>query len=221
MSVHLHREIDYLKKQILSEVALVEQSVERSMRAVLMRDVQIADKVIESDDEINRREVEIEEDCLKILALHQPVAVDLRFVVAALKINNDLERIGDLAVNISERALYLARQPELKITRRLGGMSENVRDMLRKSIQSLIDSDVNLAKEVIISDDQVDDINRQVFQEVREQIVKDPERAEALINLTSVSRHLERIADLATNISEDVIYMVNGEIVRHKPENYS
>lgn len=218
MSILLHREIDYLKRQILSEVALVEQSVERAMQAVTQRDESIAERVIQGDYEINRREVEIEEDCLKILALHQPVAKDLRYVVSVLKINNDLERIGDLAVNISERALNLARFPEQKMTGKLFYMSEDVRDMLRKSIQSLVESDVHLAKQVIVSDDKVDDSNRQVFKEVQEELRKDPGKVEILIMLTSVSRQLERIADLATNIAEDVIYLVSGEIVRHNQE---
>ena len=157
---------------------------------------------------------------MKILALHQPVAIDLRFIVAVLKINNDLERIGDLAVNIAERAVFLAGQSKVNISIDLVDMAHNAQSMLKKSIDALINHDAQLAHKVCVSDDIVDQMNRQMYLKVQEAIVKNPRQISSLIHLLSASRHLERIADHTTNIAEDVIYMVEGQIVRHKTENY-
>jgi phosphate transport system protein len=182
--------------------------------------VALARKIIDEDIQIDRTEVEVEEECLKVLALHQPVAIDLRFIVAVLKINNDLERIGDLAVNIAERSYFLASQPEINVSFDFTEMSNNTEAMLNKSLDALVNLSPALAHEVCISDDVIDNINRQMYLKIQDEIIKHPDRITALIHLLSISRHLERIADHATNIAEDVIYMIEGEIVRHKTEEY-
>lgn len=216
MSVHLHKAIDSLKQRVLALSALVEESVIKAIGAVNARDAKLALEVIDGDSKIDQAEVEVEEECLKILALHQPVATDLRLIVAVLKINNDLERIGDLAVNMASRARKLAlieAPPKVMVDFR--GGEERVRDMLRKSLQALLNLDENTAKWVCAADQEIDDINRGVFQQVSQGIKEHPEEADRLIMLLSVSRNLERIADHTTNIAEDVLYMIRGEIVRH------
>ena len=220
MPRRLQVEIERLKKHILTLGTVVEESVRMAVRAIEKRDSAMAERVIEGDFEIDRMEVDLEEECLKILALHQPVAIDLRYIVVVLKINNDLERIGDLAVNIAERASFLATQPPVDIPFDFPGMSEKAQAMLRKSLDALVDMDEHLAYEVTAGDDEVDAIHREMYRLIQEGICRSPERLECLIHLLGVSRHLERIADHATNISEDVIYMIEGEIVRHKTEQY-
>lgn len=215
MPRHLQREIDRLKKQILTLSAVVEKSVREAVKAVGERDTALALRVVEADEEIDRMEVDVEEDCLKILALHQPVAIDLRFLVAVLKINNDLERIGDLAVNIAQRARVLARQGPSPAPFDINTMTEKTQWMLRKSLDALVNMDSALACEVFKEDDAVDDIHSAAFEKSKEIITNDPASVDAVINWLSISRHIERIADHATNIAEDVIYMVEGEIVRH------
>ena len=220
MTRHLDREIEKLKKQILTLSALVEQCVSRAVKSVSERDEALATMVIDVDEEIDQLEVDVEEDCLKILALHQPVAIDLRFVISVLKINNDLERVGDLAVNIAERTLFLASHDPIRPPYDLTEMAAKSQTMLRLSLDALMNLDARLAHEVILSDDEVDLINRQMFTQVQEAIKRHPGQVAQLINYLSVSRNLERIADYATNVAEDVIYMINGEIVRHKADTH-
>ncbi len=220
MPKHLQREIENLKKKLLSLGARIETSVRDATLSIEKRDSEIAKKIIDDDINIDHTEVEIEEDCLKILALHQPVAIDLRFIVAVLKINNDLERIGDLAVNIAERAIFLATKPKIDISSDLLDMAHNAQSMLKESLDSLVNHDAKLAHKVCASDDIVDQMNRQMYLKVQEAIVKNPEQISSLIHLLSASRHLERIADHTTNIAEDVIYMIEGQIIRHKTEEY-
>jgi len=216
MAVHLQREIDRVKKSILALCAIVEDQVQSAVRALLDRDVDLARSVEERDDEIDRREVEIEEECLKILALHQPVAIDLRFIIAALKINNDLERIGDLAVNIARKAESFAGESEMPIAYNIAGMWEKTQAMLRDSLDALVNLDGRLAAEVCRRDDEVDRIKREIRVGVEEQIRREPDKVRPLMRLLAVSRNLERIADCATNICEDVIYMSEGRIIRHR-----
>lgn len=220
MAKHLQREIENLKKKLLALGANVETSVREATLSIEKLDADLAQKIIDNDINIDNTEVEIEEDCLKILALHQPVAVDLRFIVAVLKINNDLERIGDLAVNIAERAVFLAGQSKVNISIDLVDMAHNAQSMLKKSIDALINHDAELAHKVCASDDIVDQMNRQMYLKVQEAILENPEQITPLIHLLSASRHLERIADHTTNIAEDVIYMIEGQIVRHRTEEY-
>jgi len=220
MAKYLQREIENLKKKLLALGARVETSVRDAALSIEKRNADLAQKVIDDDIEIDNTEVEVEEDCLKILALHQPVAIDLRFIVAVLKINNDLERIGDLAVNVAERAVFLSSQPKVNISSDLFDMAQSAQSMLKESLDALINHDAELAHKVCASDDIVDQMNRQMYLKVQDAIVKNPKQISTLIHLLSASRHLERIADHTTNIAEDVIYMVEGQIIRHKTENY-
>lgn len=221
MSGHLQREIDSLKKKLLALSAFVEENVQRAVTAIAERETAAADEVIDSDPDIDKMEIDVEEDCLKILALHQPVAIDLRFIVAVLKINNDLERIADLAVNIAERAVFLNTQERVDIPFDYAGMATKAKRMLAQSLDALINGNTELAHAVCTADDEVDAINREMYRQIKEGIRNHPEQVECLLHLLSVSRHLERIADHATNIAEDVIYMVDGEIVRHRVEHYT
>jgi phosphate transport system protein len=216
MTLHLHRAIENLKKRILELSAIVEESVYKAVKAVETRDAVLARDVVDGDTKIDLMEVEVEEECLKMLALHQPVATDLRFIVAVLKINNDLERIGDLAVNIASRASALAAiktPPQSHID--FQDVQSKVQKMLRDSLEALVNLDEQLARKVCVSDDEVDDINRSVHKQVISSLKEFPGDVERLILFLSVSRNLERIADHATNIAEDVLYMVRGDIVRH------
>lgn len=216
MSIHLHKAIESLKKRILALGALVEESVSKALIAAEQRDMALAQQVIDGDTTIDMLEVEVEEECLKILALHQPVATDLRFIVAVLKINNDLERIGDLACNIASRARKMAAltvPPKSHID--FQGAESKVRTMLHKSLEALVNLDENLAKWVWAQDDQIDDINRSVHKQVIQALKESTDDVERLILLLSVSRNLERIGDHSTNIAEDILYMIGGEIVRH------
>jgi len=221
MTTHLQREIENLKKKILGMSAEVEESLRNAVEALVKRDVRLAQVVMDGDRRIDHMEVEIEEDCLKILALHQPVAIDLRYVVAVLKINNDLERIGDEAVNVAERAAYLATHPPIDLPLDFKGMATKAQFMVSRSIDALVNLDTAVAQHVRASDDEVDEMNRHMYQLIQEYVGTHPERVTESIHLLSTSRHLERIADQATNIAEDVIYMVEGEIVRHQPEDFS
>ncbi len=216
MGKHLQREIERLQRQITALSTLVEERVRKAVRSIEERDRALAESVIEGDIIIDQEEVRVEEECLKILALHQPVAIDLRFIIAALKINNDLERMGDLAVNIAERTVFLCERPPVPAPFAFDEMCSKTVAMLRASLDSLFDMDAELARSVLASDDEVDEINRQMYQKVGEAIMANPQLTDRLLSYLSASRHLERIADGATNIAEDVIYMIEGSIVRHQ-----
>ena len=213
-------EIENLKKRILALSATVEDNVYKAVQSLAERNSALADAVIEIDPSIDDTEVTIEEECLKVLALHQPVAGDLRFIVAILKINNDLERMGDLAVNIAERAKFLATRERPDVPLDLPLMAEKTKAMMKKSLDALMKQDTRLAYEVLETDDEIDSMNRDMYVRIQDAIRKKPEHLESLIHLLSCSRHLERIADHATNIAEDVIYMIDGVIVRHRAEEY-
>jgi len=218
MSIHLQREIDKIKRDLLLICSIVEEQVHKAIRALFDRDVDLARDVAAMDEDVDRREINLEEDCLKTLALHQPVAINLRQVVAALKINNDLERIGDMAVNIARKATALAAEPSLEISPDFDDMGQQTQAMLRKSLDALVQMDVALAREVCAGDDEVDQLKRQIRSQVEQQIRQDPQRIDSLLRLLAISRNLERIADCAASIAEDVIYMVEGRIVRHQAE---
>ena len=220
MSAHLKKEIEHLKKELLTLCGMVEEHLWQAVKSIKKRDVNLAQEVIDGDIDIDQMEVKVEEECLKILALYQPVAIDLRFIITALKINSDLERIGDLAVNIAERSLFLSTQKPVDMPFDFELMAEKTQAMLKKSLDALVNLDSALAKEVCGADDEIDSMNRKMYDQVKKQTKQDPENIEILIHLLSISRHLERIADHATNIAEDVIYMIKGDIVRHKTENY-
>jgi len=219
MTKHFEREMDGLKKELLELSAAVEESVVKAIQSLKNRDEAVAREVIANDDAVDNAEVALEEQCLKILALHQPVAGDLRFIVSTLKINNELERVADLAVNIAERSLVIGRQRVIDAPFDFTHMAQKSRSMLTRAIDSLIKMDIGLAHEVCNADDEVDELNREVYQRVYKLIKEQPDNVEILINYVSVSRHLERIADYATNIAEDVIYLVEGKIIRHQPDD--
>jgi phosphate transport system protein len=219
MPKHLDHEIDKLKKQILSLAADVEESVAKSVAAINSRNAEAAQQVIDFDSHIDSLEVEVEEECLKLLALYQPVAQDLRFIVACIRLNSDLERIADLAVNIGERAVYLAGVAEVsEKPLDVGAMARLVRSMLSGALDSLVNLDVVVARKVCAMDDEADSMHRDTFVRVEDAVRRHPAEFATLTHYLSVSRYLERIADHATNIAEDVIYMVEGEIVRHRSD---
>jgi phosphate transport system protein len=216
MHPHLQREIDKLKKKLLIVSANVETAMHRAVKSLKDRDHVLAQQVIDNDIEIDKMEVDVEEEGLKILALYNPVAVDLRFVVAVLKINNDLERIGDQAANIAARTQFLEKHPSVEIPAKLTVMSNAVQSMLNKCLNAFVQMDTKLAREVMEADDQIDTLHKEMFGLVQDRIRGNIDQIESLINILSVSRQLERIADQVTNIAEDVIYMVGGNIVRHR-----
>ncbi len=216
----MNREIEGLKNKLLSLCSVVEENLWKSVKSIKTRDTELAKKIISDDINIDQLEVEVEEECLKILALHQPVAIDLRFIITVLKITNDLERIGDLAVNIAERSEFLSTHQASDISFDFEAMAELTQTMLRKSLDALVNVDPDMAYQVCQMDDDVDQINREMYGQVKKGVLSHPEQIEVLLHLLSISRHLERIADHTTNIAEDVIYMVKGEIVRHQAEKY-
>lgn len=215
MSGHFQRELEKIKKMILSLGAMVEERVRMAAKAIDTKDAELADKIITSDHEIDEMEVEVEEECLKVLALHQPVAVDLRFLIAIIKINNDLERIGDQAVNIAQRVGTIAKQKSPSFIYDYSGMAEKAEAMLKMSLDSLVNLDDDQAYKVVTLDDEVDQIQQEAYDLVKEAMAKHPDQLSYLINLFLISRHLERLADHATNIAEEVIYLIEGEIIRH------
>lgn len=217
MSLHLERQIDKLKKMILALGAMVEEHLQSALRAVEQHDVALARKVIDEDDQIDLAELDVEEECLHTLALYQPVAFDLRYVIAVLKINNDLERIGDLTVNIAEQAIHLADQSNgPPLPDHLLPMAHKTQSMLKRSLDALVHIDPDLAQTVRITDDEVDLMHKHMYHLIEESFVGDSNEVRWMIHYLSVSRYLERIADHAVNIAEDVIYMAKGQMLRHR-----
>ena len=218
MSIHLQREIEKLKKQILSLSAEVETDLRAAVRSVEDRNSGLAGDVIRDERRTNALEVDVEEECLKILALYQPVAADLRYIIAVLKINQDLERIGDLAVHIAERSLITSGLPPHGLPVRLGLMADKTLGLLKKVLDAFVNLRDAEAREVCVEDREIDDLNREIFEQVKAAVIKDPSRFESYLQVMSIARHLERIGDHATNIAEDLIYLIEGRIVRHAPD---
>ncbi len=215
MPRHLERDLERLRKEILEVGSLVEEAIDKVIKALMERRPEIARDVIDGDEAIDAKEVDVEEHCLKILALHQPVAIDLRFIVAVMKVNNDLERMGDLAANIAERAVYLAAHDAIRLPDTFQDMAATVRTMVRQSLDALVNMDVKLARGVLRRDDEVDAANREMFEALQQLMHDDPASIERAVQALSSSRNLERTADLATNVAEDVIFMIDGEVIRH------
>jgi len=215
MAKQFQRELDRIKKMILSMGAMVEERFNNMVTAIESFDMDIAEQIIKSDYEIDEMDVEIEEECLKIIALHQPVAVDLRFLAAVLKINKELERIGDEAVNVAQRIQTITKKRGTDFVFDYSLMAEKAQAMLKMSLDALVNLDVDGALKVLTMDDRVDEIKNDAYRLIKDAIRNTPDHVEYLINLLLISRHLERMADHATNIAEEVIYMVEGEIVRH------
>ncbi len=215
MSGHVQRGIENLKRKVLSEGARIEDTIAQAVSALQRRDGALARQIIDADTQIDRMEIEVEEECLKILALYQPVAADLRFVVAVLKMNNDLERMGDLACNIAKRAEFLSRHADVDLPFDFSQMAAQAQSMVKRSLDALVNGDAQLARKVCAEDDILDEMRSRHQERILEQTRRDPEHAELLGSLSAVNRHIERIGDMATNVCEDVIYMIEGEIVRH------
>lgn len=218
MQKHLQKDIDSLKDKIIIMGSEIEDRVYKASIALINRDGRLVDEVIQSDRQIDKMEVDIEEHCLKILALYQPVAIDLRFIIAVLKINNEMERVGDIAVNIAERAAFLIKYKDFDFPYDVTAMATKVESMLTRSIDSLVNMDVHLARKIRAEDEEVDECNREMYARVKDALIKSPEDINCMLHAVSAVRHLERIADHACNIAEDVIYLVDAEIVRHTPE---
>jgi phosphate transport system protein len=217
MSKHLERDLENLQQGLLTLAASAEEAIYKAIRALQERDSTLATDVIDGDNQIDTEENHIEEECLKMLALHQPVAVDLRRITAAMKINGELERMGDLAEDIAERALHLASLPPIAVPAKLQRMTDLTTSMVHQSLDAFINLDVRLARTVCRLDDEVDRYNTEIIQELIAKMRSSPEAVEQGLSFFSATRHLERIADHATNIAEDVVYLVEGEIIRHRP----
>jgi len=209
------KELDELKKKLIRMAALAETMIDKTISELVQRDEHLAAQVPDYEDEVNALQIEIDEMVLTLLATQQPVAKDLRFIVAASKINSELERIGDLAINITQQVHVLAQQPPLKPLIDIPRMADLARQMVRQSIEAFIAEDALQAQSVILADDEVDGLKKQVLRELLTYMMADPRTIERAIALILVSRHLERIADHATNIAQDVIYMIEGRDVRH------
>jgi phosphate transport system protein len=218
MSIHLNRDLESLHQHIMSMCAVVEEVVHRAVEELGRPDVEVSQEIVDRDDEIDRWDVRIEEECLKILALHQPVADNLRRVAAVMKIAWELERVADVAVNIAERAAGLAGAPEVHVPEKLNHMAQVALDMLRLSLDAFVAQDSRLARDVCGQDDIVDALNREIIDELLMMMKGSPDLVEPALQLFSASRHVERVADHATNIAEDVVYLVEGEIIRHRAE---
>lgn len=216
MTKHLQTDLMFLEQELLAQASLVEEMIRNATKGLREHRGDTAAAVIAKESEANRREIRIEEECLKLLALHQPVAVDLRRVTTVLKVNGELERIGDLACNIAERTQSLIRFPAFAIPERLDVMTVLATQMLRDALEALVNLNSDLARSVCLQDDDVDHLNVEVIRELRGCMKDDLECVEPALHCFSVTRQIERTADHATNIAEDVVYLVEGEILRHQ-----
>jgi len=223
METHFHQELNHLKGELLKMAGLAEQAIANAIDALVRRDTVLAEKTIREDEAINEMELEIDELSLKLLALYQPLAADLRFITSAMRINIELERIGDLAVNIAERVLSLNQEPQLKPYIDIPRMAEITKNMVKEVLDAFVSGNADLARAVCERDDQVDNLNDQVFRELLSYMLADPKTITRAVHLIIVSKHLERIADHATNIAEGVIFMVKARVIKHhadcKPED--
>jgi phosphate transport system protein len=215
MTRHFHEELEALKQTLLAMGGLVEDQIRRVMRALLERDDVMAQEVIERDRQVNTYDVEVDEQCVSLLALHQPAAGDLRFITTAMKIVTDLERIGDQAVNIAQRVLELNREPQLKPYIDLPRMAEKAQRMVKESLDAFVARDTALARQVCGEDAEVDALKEQIFRELLTFMMEDPRTIPRAIRVILISRFMERVADHATNIAEMVVYLVEGKMVRH------
>ena len=215
MAKHFQRELEKIKKSILSLGAIVEDRVRLAIKSIDGRDAAIAEQIVNMDYEIDEMEVDIEEECLKVLALHQPVAIDLRFLVSVIKINNDLERIADETVNIAYRIKTISKNKDCRFIFDYALMAEKASTMLRMSLDAMVRLDTDIAYKVCCMDDDVDVFVVHAYEQLKQSVCAMPDNIGILMNMFLISRHIERIADHATNIAEEVIYVTDGEIVRH------
>lgn len=215
MQRHFHEELEALKQTLLAMGGLVEDQIRRAMKALLERDDAIAQEVIDRDRQVNTYDVEVDEQCVELLALNQPAAGDLRFITTAMKIVTDLERIGDQAVNIAQRVLELNREPQIKPYIDLPRMAEKAQRMVKESLDAFVARDTALARQVCGKDAEVDALKEQIFRELLTYMMEDPRTIPRAIRVILISRFMERVADHATNIAEMVVYLVEGKMVRH------
>lgn len=213
---HFQDELDELKGRLLEMGGLAEERLRTAVRSVVERDTALVERVLGGDFAINQLHIEIDDRCFKLLALHQPMAVDLRAIVAAVKINTDLERVGDLAVNIAEAVRRYLQHPAVKELIDIPKMAELAQVMLRDSLDAFVRRDVALAQQVLEQDDELDNLKTKVFRELLTYMLRDASTIEPALDLILISRHLERIGDHATNVAEDVIFMVSAKDVRHQ-----
>lgn len=221
MERHFDEELKELTKQLLKMSSLVEEAISRSIKALVERKADLAEEIIRTDKAIDILEIEIDELCLRLLVLYQPAAIDLRFITAVMKINGDLERISDQAVNIAERTQEIIKQPLLKPLIDIPRMAALAQKMVKDAIDALVNKDEALARDICKRDDEVDNLNDQVFRELLTYMIQDSKTITIAVELILVGRHLERIADHATNIAEDVIYFVKGKTIKHHIKNQS
>lgn len=215
METHFQQELNKLKENLLKMAGLAEQAISNAVEALVQRNMSLAEKTIKEDEKINQMEILIDEWCLKLLALYQPMAADLRFITSAMRINIELERIGDLAVNIAERVISLNQEPQLKPYIDIPRMAEITQAMVKDVLDAFVNGDTNLARAVCERDDQVDALNDQVFRELLTYMMADPKTITRAVHLIIVSRCLERIADHSTNIAEGIIFMVKALVIKH------
>ncbi len=216
---HFVEELDVLKNKLLEMSALVESAIQRSIRAVTNKDREAAEEVFRNEARVNAIEIEVDEFATRLLALQQPMASDLRLIVAALKINTDLERMGDLSVNIAQRALSIMEQPTIKPMIDIPHIAGLVQSMVRKALDSFVSRDAEMARSVLASDDAVDSMRTACYHELVSFMEKNPTNIRPALDLLAVTRNLERIADHSTNIAEDVLFLVDGVDVRHHAES--
>jgi phosphate transport system protein len=215
METHFQKELQELKEELLKMAALVEEGISTAVQSLVKRDSDLAKKTFEGEDQINRMEIDIEDTCLKLLALRHPMAADLRFITSAMKIITDLERMGDQAVNIAERAISLNQEPQLKPYIDIPKIAEIAQSMVKDVLDAFVNSDSKLARSVCERDDLVDGLNDQVFRELLTFMMSDLQTITRAVHLMIVCRCLERIADHATNIAEDVIFLVDARVIKH------
>lgn len=218
MERQFDEELKKLKEKLMQMASLAEESISLAVKSLKDRNEKLAHKVFKGEEAINLLDIEIDNLGLQLMALRQPMAVDLRFITSAMRIAVELERIGDLSVNIAERSLELLKVPLLKPLIDIPRMAVMAQDMVKDSIDAFINRDDNLAKNVCERDDEVDSLNNQIFRELLTYMMQEPSNIKRAVDLILVARHLERIADLATNISEDVIYYVKGKTIKHHCE---
>ncbi len=215
MQRHFDEELKALKEKILRMGALVEEQIRNAIKALVERDSDLARQVIANDHRVNAMDVEVDEDCLRLIALHQPMAKDLRFITTAMKISTELERMSDLAENIAERAIELNEEPQLKPYIDIPRMAEHAQRMVKEALDAFVNGDNTLARKVCADDDFIDDLTHQIFRELLSYMIEDPHTISRAVRITFVAKYIERVADHATNVAELVVYLVEGKIIRH------
>ena len=219
MERHFDQQLEALRKNLIQMASMVETAIANSVKSLITRDTELARLVVQSDEQVDALELEIDKQCVDLLALRQPLAIDLRFITSSIKITNNLERMGDLAVNIAERVIPLSQEPQLKPLIDIPRMATITQTMVKDSIDAFVNRDTELARSVYERDSTVDAMNDQIFRELLTYMMQDPANITRAVHLILISRHLERIADHSTNIAEEVVYIVKAKVVKHRGYN--